>query len=127
MEKFDSPEAWGLMRLSWAVPPIMERAFGYRGNRRYVAFYVNIRSGEFGCDDGVGDHVPVEPTCWRQFIEHLAIRPLLESLGFFDQPVVEAEQLADLGEKELSEYFKRTRRLLLDRDERALYIGRSDT
>ena len=125
-ERIKSPEARGLMKLPVAVPAMMEEAFGYGGDCRYVAFCVSNATRLFGYEVGAEDHVPVDPACWRAFIDHPAILPLLESLGFTDQPMLSPDELMSLSEDERSEYFQKTRQLVLDRDERVLFIGPTD-
>ena len=46
-----TPEKWAIVPAPIAAAPMMEEALGYKGTRRYVAFYVSLRSFEFGFDD----------------------------------------------------------------------------
>lgn len=80
-----------------AVPPMIEQAFGYKGTRRYVAFYVSLRTFKFGFDDG--EFHPSDVAPWRAFTSH----PLVASV--LDYPSKEGCWL------------------MLDRSARRLYVG----
>jgi hypothetical protein len=53
---------------------MMEEAFGYRGDLRYVEFSYSPKTLEFGYSDG-GDHLPSDANLWSWFLHH----PLVSS------------------------------------------------
>lgn len=63
------PTFVGAKPLDFKVPPIMEQAFGYRGNLRFVEFSYSPRTHQFGYSDG-GDHVPSDGQLWTEFMNH---------------------------------------------------------
>ena len=63
------PTFVGAEPLDFKVPPIMEQAFGYRGNLRFVEFSYSPRTHQFGYSDG-GDHVPSDAQLWTEFVNH---------------------------------------------------------
>jgi hypothetical protein len=54
----------------------MERALGYTGTRRYVAFYVSLRTFEFGFDDG--EFHPSDMSAWKEFTSHPLVASTLD-------------------------------------------------
>jgi tetratricopeptide (TPR) repeat protein len=100
LNSFDTPEKWSIVPIELVAPPMIEEALGYTGDRRYVAFYVSLRTFEFGVDDG--EFHPSDMSAWKEFTIH----PLVAA--FLDYPSREG-------------YW-----LLLDRGnrpERRLYVG----
>jgi hypothetical protein len=69
-----SPTILGAEPLEFAMPPMMEQAFGYRGDLRYVEFSYSPKTLKFGYSDG-GDHLPSDPNLWTWFLHH----PLVSS------------------------------------------------
>src|ERR1051326_2396040 len=63
------PTFVGAEALDFKVPAIMEQAFGYRGNLRFVEFSYSPRTHQFGYSDG-GDHVPSDAQLWTEFVNH---------------------------------------------------------
>jgi hypothetical protein len=59
----------GAEPLDFKVPPIMEQAFGYCGNLRFVEFSYSRRTHQFGYSDG-GDHVLSDAQLWMEFVNH---------------------------------------------------------
>ena len=97
LKELSTPEKWAIVQVPLAVAPMMESALGYKGTRRYVAFYVSLRTFEFGFDDG--EFHPSDMTAWKEFTSH----PLIAST--LDYPSKEGFWL------------------MLDRSERRLYVG----
>ena len=85
-------------------PQIFEKALGYRGENRWVAFYWEPCGDELMWDDGIASADGQWPA-WLIFIYHPPIVPILHqyNLGSSDE---EARHW-----------------LLLDREERVFYIG----
>jgi hypothetical protein len=52
------PLLMGMRQLSIACPPMLEAAFGYRGDMRYMAFHYSPRTASVVHSDG-GDDFPV--------------------------------------------------------------------
>jgi hypothetical protein len=63
----------GAKPLGFKVPPIMEQAFGYRGNLRFVDFSYSPLTHQFGYSDG-GDHVPSDAQLRTKFVNHPLVR-----------------------------------------------------
>lgn len=99
LKDLKTPEKWAIVQVPLAVPPMLEQALGYKGTRRYVAFYVSLRTFEFGFDDG--EFRPSDMGDWREFTSH----PLVASS--LDYPSKEGFWL------------------MLDRSARRLYVGSS--
>jgi predicted Zn-dependent protease len=97
LKDLSTPEKWAIVPAPIAVAPIMEEALGYNGTRRYVAFYVSLRTFEFGFDDG--EFHPSDMAVWKKFTSH----PLVAST--LDYPS------------------KQGAWLMLDRSIRHLYVG----
>lgn len=68
------PTILGAKPLEFAMPPMMEQAFGYRGDLRFVEFSYSPKTLKFGYSDG-GDHLPSDPNLWAWFLHH----PLVSS------------------------------------------------
>src|SRR5262245_20356750 len=71
-----TPEKWAIVPAPIAVAPMMEEALGYKGTRRYVAFYVSLRSFEFGFDDG--EFHASDMAVWKEFTSHLLVASTLD-------------------------------------------------
>src|SRR5690348_13800451 len=67
-----SPVMVGAKPLSFAAPPTMEEALGYRGSLRFVAFGYSPRTRRFGHCDG-GDDIPSNSDAWLRFLHHPCI------------------------------------------------------
>ena len=120
-----SPTIVGAQPLSFAVPPALERALGYRGDLRFVQFGFVPISRQFAYCDG-GDDVPSDDSLWMWFLGHPVISPhLLQSryptlYGVFPpnggRPAL--EQLLGKGEG-----YQASHCLLLDRQDRKAYLS----
>jgi tetratricopeptide (TPR) repeat protein len=97
LKDLSTPEKWAIVPAPIAVAPMMEEVLGYKGTRRYVAFYVSLRTFEFGFDDG--EFHPSDIAVWKEFTSH----PLVAST--LDYPSKEGFWL------------------MLDRSARRLYVG----
>ena len=97
LKDLSTPEKWAIVPAPFAVAPMMEQALGYKGIRRYVAFYVSLRTFQFGFDDG--EFHAADMTVWKEFTSH----PLVAST--LDYPSKEGFWL------------------MLDRSARRLYVG----
>lgn len=101
------------------VPPIM-KAFGYRGNLRFVEFSYSQRTHEFGYSDG-GDHVPSDAQLWTEFVNH----PLVwAEIGEDDCPTLygKFERRGGRFCRELGARNQEWHCLLIDRQERQPYL-----
>src|SRR5215831_11341155 len=97
LKDLGTPEKWAIVPAPIAVAPMMEDALGYKGYRRYVAFYVSLRTFEFGFDDG--EFHASDMAVWKEFTSH----PLVAST--LDYPSKEGCWV------------------MLDRSARRLYVG----
>ena len=126
-----SPVMIGAKPLSFAAPPMMEAAFGYRGTFRFVAFGYSPRTREFMYCDG-GDDIRGDSEPWLRFLHHplVAVRvpksryPTL--YGVLKWKAQSPLQRAALGGIKLGQSSEQLHCLLLDRETRRLYVCRRD-
>jgi hypothetical protein len=114
------PTFVGAERLDFKVPPMMEQAFGYRGNLRFVEFSYSPRTHQFGYSDG-GDHVPSDAQLWTEFVNH----PLVwAEIGEDDCPTLYGKFQRRGGRfcRELDRLNQEWHCLLVDRQERHPYL-----
>jgi hypothetical protein len=70
-----SPALVGAELLPVAAPPTLERAFGYRGDLRFLQFGYTAGRRQFGYSDG-GDDLPSDEGLWSWFLHHPVITAL---------------------------------------------------
>src|SRR5262249_33131647 len=70
------------------VPPMLEAAFGYAGQARYVGFYWESAGDELAYDDGRCGLAGAEWDAWLLFTRHHLVAPVLAAydLGNSDAP-----------------------------------------
>ena len=113
-----SPVILGAQPLEFAMPPMMEQAFGYRGDLRYVEFSYSPKTLKFGYSDG-GDHLPSDANLWAWFLSH----PLVSSeINEARYPTLYGKFTDDDKEKNS----QACHCLLLDRHQRQPYLCRRD-
>ena len=122
-----SPSIVGAQLQRFPVPQNLARAFGYRGNLRFLELGYCPRSRQFGYCDG-GDHIASDENLWLWFLHHPIISTHLPErryptlYGIFP-PKVEGsapeETIRDAG-------FAPVHCLLLDLRDRKTYICRRD-
>jgi hypothetical protein len=85
---------------------MLEAALGYQGQSRWVAFWWEPAGDELAWDDGSSSTVGANWYAWLIFVQHPSVEPHLApyELGSSDTQALHA--------------------LLLDREARALYVGR---
>lgn len=127
-----SPEVVGGEPLPFAMPPMMEEAFGYRGGLRFVEFGYSARTQQFGHSDG-GDCVPSDATLWIEFLSHPLVAPHLDKQRYptLHGVLAEAKLSVNTGTRSLGglpqgDEFLVFHCLLLDRTTRQPYICRRD-
>jgi tetratricopeptide (TPR) repeat protein len=115
------------------VAPAMERALGYTGERRYVAFHWSKRWNSLCWSDSPFNSARSGSTVWRRFLGHPVVAPYLQrwvpdfnrleaiNLESNDDGAVKSlpqnEEEENAAAKELGDA------LLLDRQERVVYIA----
>ena len=72
----NEPEAWGILPVPIPVAPMLEQALGLTSDRRYVAFYTNLRTFMFGYDDG--EFHPAGSAAWKDFTSHPAVNSIFD-------------------------------------------------
>ena len=123
-----SPSIVGAQMLSFPVPPTFERAFGYRGDLRFIEFGYSFESRQFGYCDGA-DHIPSDKSLWLWFLRHPVISTHLPENRY---PTLYGVSLAAGDRPAIEEVMRRGRSfdsphcLLLDRQDRVAYISQRD-
>jgi len=123
-----SPSILGTEPLGFVMPPMMEEAFGYRGDLRFVEFSYSPTTRKFGFSDG-GDHIPSDEDLWMSFLHH----PLVSSeVGeaqyptlygkFSTQNCPSPEEFIRLSDEDRQRYSEPCHCLLLDRQTREPYL-----
>jgi hypothetical protein len=125
-EGFKSAESYDFLPVPIPVPPMIERAFRYRGESQYVSLGFGARGGLM--DDMVSDGVPPEPRdLYRQFLLHPAIIPCTDAFQIETDPpawLVEMEITDFESNKAHFESWCATSRcLLLDRKQRQFFVS----
>jgi len=114
------PTFVGAEPLDFKVPLIIEQAFGYRGDLRFVEFSYSPRTHRFGHSDG-GDHVPSDAQLWTEFVNH----PLIwAEIGGDDCPTLYGKFQRRGGRfcREVDRLNQEWHCLLVDRQERQPYL-----
>lgn len=120
----------GVKSLSIPVPPMLEEALGYRGDLRFVEFGYSPKTRRFGYCDG-GDHIPSDQDLWTRFLRHPLIARYLPKTRF---PTLYGAFPRN-HRRAIEEFFANGSqgrfptppdRLLLDREDRRLYVCRTD-
>ena len=118
----------GAQPLQFPVPPTFERAFGYRGDLRFLQFGYSVRSRRFGYSDGADD-IPSDESLWFWFLRHPVISthvpesryPTLYGSFSIEAQRPTLEQIMRRGGT-----FQTPHCLLLDRQDRIAYISKRD-
>jgi hypothetical protein len=118
----------GAQPLQFPVPPTFERAFGYRGDLRFLQFGYSVRSRQFGYSDGADD-IPSDESLWFWFLRHPVISthvpesryPTLYGSCSIEAQRPTLEQIMRRGGA-----FQTPHCLLLDRQDRIAYISKRD-
>jgi len=120
----------GVKSLSIPVPPMLEEALGYRGDSRFVEFGYSPKTRRFGYCDG-GDHIPSDQALWIRFLRHpLIARHLPKSryptlYGAFPRNYQQALEVF-FANRSQGRLPTPPHRLLLDREERRIYLCRTE-
>jgi hypothetical protein len=122
---FSDAKEHGFLPVTIPVPPMIERAFGYRGRRRFVALAYGVRGGVMG--DLVGDATePVPADLYKQLLLHPAVKPHTLAFKIEVTPPAWLENLS-ISETEsrkegLDAWVNQSRCLLLDRERRQFFV-----
>jgi tetratricopeptide (TPR) repeat protein len=120
------PADFGLIKLPIPAPPNLEIALGYPGNERYVAFHeYRVTTAGFFLEDADQKWPGVEAG-WSLFCRHPAVARVLEALRLdFKRtvPIMAWDEWIALPPSRRDEYWAKTRYLVLDRQERVLYVS----
>ena len=118
----------GMRELYLPAPPTLEAALSYRGALRFVAFHYSPRLAVPVHSDG-GDDLPIpNASDWLNFVSHPAVCPELDQCStLFGRlgkgRMLTHEQFEELDDTERGVYCKRFHALVLDREERKLYLA----
>lgn len=126
-EDFDCrPEDFNLFKLPIPVPPMMEAALGYPGEERYVAFHeCRITTPGIFIEDANHKWPGVEAG-WSLFCRHPAVARILEVLRLDlkrSLPIMRWDEWIAMGDAGREPLWSKTRYLVLDRQDRRLYVG----
>src|SRR5258708_2751044 len=119
---------WGAEPLSLAVPPTLERAFGYSGDLRFLQFGYTAGGRQFGYSDG-GDDLPSDEGLWSRFLHHPVVAPHLPESRY---PTLYGRFASETERPALDEIMRSAvaspvcHCLLLDRRDRRAYIAQRD-
>lgn len=123
-----SPTSVGAEPLPLAVPPTLERAFGYRGDLRFLQFGYTASRRQFGYSDG-GDDLPSDEGLWSWFLRHPVITPHLPESRY---PTLYGRFASETGKPGLDQIMRSgiaspvCHCLLLDRRDRRAYVAQRD-
>jgi tetratricopeptide (TPR) repeat protein len=120
-------------RASLPVAPMMERALGYTGERRYVAFHWSTRWNSLCWADSPFNSARSGSKVWRRFLTHPVIAPYLqhwtshftrvEPISFEAKDGGIIKKRKDLSPDEEAALKELGVALLLDRQERVAYVA----
>jgi len=120
------PEEFNLRKLPIPVPPMLETALGYPGDRRHVAFHeCRVSTPGIFIEDAYHKWPGVE-AAWSLFCKHPAVSRILEALRVDlkrSLPITRWEEWIAMPESARDQLLSKTRCLLLDRQDRILYLG----
>ena len=120
--------ALGLKPLGIEAPPMFESGFGYQGLLRFVAFQHSPATAKPVHSDG-GDELPIpNADDWISFVSHPAVCRDLEQYSTLrgqisGRKLLTRQQFQELEHPERLGYCGRFHALVLDREERQLYIA----
>jgi tetratricopeptide (TPR) repeat protein len=120
------PEDFSLHKLPIPVPPMLEAALGYPGAKRYVAFHECRVSAPGLFIDDVFHTWPGVEAGWSLFCKHPAVARILEALRLDlkrNMPVMRWDEWIATPGSVRGQWLSKTRCLLLDRQDRILYVG----
>jgi hypothetical protein len=125
-ESFRNAEAYDFLPVPIPVPPMIENAFRYRGQSRYVDLGFGVKGGTMS--DMIGDAVLPKPTdLYRQFLFHPAVKPYTDAFQIETDPPawLSTMQIDDVevSRERLESWWKRSRCLLLDRESRRFFVS----
>ena len=119
------------------VAPMMERALGYRGERRYVAFHWSARWNSLCWSDSPFNQGRSGSRVWRKFLTHPVVAPHLQrwtadftrvepiSFDAKDDGSISVMNPANLSAEEQEAALRELGdALLLDRQQRVVYVAR---
>jgi hypothetical protein len=120
------PEEFNLRKLPIPVPPLLEAALGYPGDRRHVAFHeCRVSTPGVFIEDAYHKWPGVEAG-WSLFCKHPAVSRILEALRVDLKrtlPITRWEEWISMPEPARDQLLSKTRCLVLDRQDRILYLG----
>jgi hypothetical protein len=111
-----------MKKLNIAVPPMFERAIGYYGQSRYVAFYWSMGGDDVFCEDGMEIVSGLHISAWHVLMRHRLMWPYTVSFNFGNQHM-EAVYWLVLDRQDRVFYAMRTqaaRELLLKQHQRTM-------
>ena len=119
-------EDFGLVKLPIPVPPMLEMALGYPGDERFIAFHeCRVSMAGFFVEDS-DRKWPGVAAGWSLFCRHPAVARILEALRLDlkrNVPIMSWADWIALPSSKRVEYWSKTRYLVLDRQDRVLYVG----
>lgn len=126
MKEAFRPEEFNLRKLPIPVPPMLEATLGYPGDRRHVAFHeCRVSTPGVFIEDGYRKWPGVEAG-WSLFCKHPAVSRILEVLRVDlkrSLPITRWEEWIAMPEPARDQLLSKTRCLVLDRQDRILYLG----
>lgn len=122
----NADESHDFLKVPMAVPPMIEHAFSYHGDERYVSMGFGAHGGEMS-DFVVESPAPDTPDLYRSFLLHRAIRPYTQAFRIEAVPPDWLEAIrvekTDLDLENFQAWSETARCLLLDRESRQFFVG----
>jgi len=124
-EPFAGGDSFDVLKVPVPVPPMIEEAFGYRGDEQYVSLSFGVRGRVM--KDFVDDGEPPETeNLYRSFLLHPIVRPYTDAFGIECDPpeLAKLEPIESDADIERFESWSETSRcFLLDRKARQFSVG----
>jgi tetratricopeptide (TPR) repeat protein len=126
MQEEFRPEEFNLRKLPIPVPPMLETTLGYPGNNRYVAFHeCRVSTAGLFIEDALHKW-PGVAASWSLFCKHPAVARILEALRVDlkrSMPIMCWDEWIAMPDSARDQLLSKTRCLVLDRQDRILYVG----
>jgi tetratricopeptide (TPR) repeat protein len=128
LREADLPLIMGMRPVCVPCPPMLEAAFGYRGDMRYMAFHYSPKTTRLVHCDG-GDDLPIpNPEDWITFVNHPAVCGTLSGYSTLFRRVginrmLTPEEFEELPRVQQTHYCARFHAIVVDRINRRMFVA----